>query len=117
MESQRARLGFWRGNFLSVPAWYRLLTKYGTSVGRGLFVFACLLVLHAFATHWLQGVVAGGILELPLRSIRIATLQKDEVTAIQQAMLQGWVDTTFRICAAIQIALVIFAFRTRIKRY
>ena len=121
MEAQRARLGFWQGSIFSVPAWYWVLTKYGTSVGQGLLVLGCLIALHILATSAVQGLgveeLTESFPELLLRSVRIATLQQDETASIKALLSQLWVDTAFRIFSAIQIALLIFAFRTRIKRH
>jgi hypothetical protein len=121
METHRARLGFWRGNFFSVPAWYRVLTKYGTGVGRGMLIIALLVLFHAVGTGliqhfsveqlWSQGP------ELVLRSVQLATLQHDDSSVVNFNFLQRSSDTAFRIMSAIQIALLIFAFRTRIKRH
>lgn len=119
MEAQRARLGFWKGSLFSVPAWYAVLTRYGTSVTRGLIVLACLIVSHALATAILRGFQSADIFnqlpELLLRSIRIATFQRDESGL--GTLSEGWIDMVFRIFTAIQIALLVFAFRTRIKRH
>jgi hypothetical protein len=120
MDAQRARLGFWRGEVFGVPVWYRTLTMYGTSVGQGVLMLAILFFLHAVMTGIVQELDSSELLskapDLLLRSLRLATLQQDESEFMASRFWQLTLDTIFRVLAAIQIALLVFAFRTRIKR-
>jgi hypothetical protein len=121
MNAYRARMGFWERHIFSVPAWYNILTRYGTSIGRGVMILVLLLLAHVIATAIWQEFDLHDLLsrstELLLRSVRLATLQQDEVILKVSGLGQRWIDTTFRITAAAQIALVVLAFRTRIRRY
>jgi len=77
-----------------------------------------LILCHALGTAFIQNfdlLVHGP--ELLVRSVRLATLQQEQGIAMESGLRQTTLDTGFRILAAIQIALLVFTFRTRIRRY
>jgi uncharacterized protein YjbI with pentapeptide repeats len=118
MEARRMRLNFLRRYFFSVEALYRYASTYGTSVGRALTILVAILLLHTALNVCTQTEVLAfsfSDIEFNLyRSIQLPFIQpdRDNVTAVQR-----WLDLVFRMLAIIQIALVVFAFRTRIKRH
>lgn len=52
-----------------------------------------------------------------LRSVRLIVFQIDPTDEVQLTVTQSWSDTLFRIIATIQIALLVFALRGKIKRH
>lgn len=96
---------------------------YGTSVGTGLRVLAYLFVLHLeliLLIHSPETItqLLAYITEDALRTVKILTLQM--VGYGDQGNLpieQRWLDAIFRILAPIQIAMLVLAFRARIKRH
>jgi uncharacterized protein YjbI with pentapeptide repeats len=123
MEALRAQLPFLRRHFFSVVALYRFVSNYGTSVATALRVLAYLLILHLVITLLIRlpEISAQLFLSLPedaLRSIKILSLQM--IGFAEQSNLpaaQRWLDAVFRIFAPIQIAMLVLAFRARIKRH
>ena len=120
MEAMRYQRGFTGRHIFSIPVFYRLLTFYGTSVGRGICVMAVLLLFHCAGTLWLNGalpVTSLGMepfLDVALRTFRILILQSSDVRPTSN--LQGWLDSICKVFSLIQIALIVFAFRARIRR-
>jgi uncharacterized protein YjbI with pentapeptide repeats len=123
MEALRARLRFDKRHFLSVAALYHFVSYYGTSVGTGLRVLAYLFVLHLGLTLLIHSpeTITQLMAYIPddaLRTVKILSLQM--VGYGDQSNLpieQRWVDAIFRILAPIQIAMLVLAFRARIKRH
>ncbi len=121
MEALRARLPFIKRHFLSVAALYYFVSYYGTSVFRGILVLVLLFVLHlkfslCFSPETISQSVEC-ISEHALRTVKIMSLQmvssgdSDKLTNGQR-----WLDAIFRILAPIQIAMLVLAVRSRIKR-
>jgi hypothetical protein len=110
------------GRYLSVVALYRGLSHYGTSVWVAVGWLVAFFVLHLGVTAALQSPTEADLTcslsELGARSFRLMLLQAESNgTALPHPVIQSWVDASFRVVAVIQIALVVFAFRGKIKRY
>jgi hypothetical protein len=104
----------------SVPAAYRLVSIYGTSVGRAIEVLLFLCILHITASI----VVADGIASLRLDQLNNAALHSLGVFTLHspdaeeaKTVAQTWIDVVFRVIVPIQIAMLALAFRSRIKRH
>jgi hypothetical protein len=123
MEALRSRLPFLKRYFFSVAALYDFVSYFGTSVGRGLLVLAYLFVLHLELTILIHSPetitqLMACIPDDALRTVKILSLQM--VGYGDQSNLpieQRWIDAIFRILAPIQIAMLVLAFRARIKRH
>lgn len=120
MEAQRARMPFWYRHLFSVASWYRLLSMYGTDFQRALYVLGVFWSLHIAATvliQWINIVEAPRqLLDAALHSLRLLVFQVEVADGGKLGLAQRWADTLFRIIATVQVALVIFAVRARIKR-
>ncbi|MCF7965241.1 MAG: pentapeptide repeat-containing protein [Methylobacter tundripaludum] len=122
MEALRAQLPFVKRHFFSVPALYHFVSYYGTSVGAGLRVLVYLLVLHLGLTLLIHSPetitqLVERIPEDALRTVKILSLQMGGYgEQASQSIKQRWIDGIFRILAPIQIAMLVLAFRARIKR-
>lgn len=119
MEAARAQRNFLGREFFSVPALYRAVSKYGTSVGTALRVFALIYILHMVTTLALGSpsdtVSMTSISETALRSFRVLLSQPIEVKSVTPSSAQSWLDLAFRMLGLIQVAMVVLAFRSRIK--
>lgn len=121
MEALRAHLPFCRRYLFSVAALYYFVSYYGTSVFRGLLVLAFLFVLHLkltlqFSPETITQCVEC-ITEDALRTVKILSLQVGSYADQSNLPIkQRWIDAVFRILAPIQIAMLVLAFRARIKR-
>jgi uncharacterized protein YjbI with pentapeptide repeats len=123
MEAARARLPFFQRHLFSVQAAYRFVSRYGTSVATAVRVLASLFLLHMGMTIWLRGktdvqLLIGSILDTGLRSLKILVpLQGFDRDWMASSGPQAWIDTVFRVLGLIQIAMLVIAFRARIKRH
>lgn len=116
MEAARARGSWVDRNFLSIPAVYRCVSSYGTSVGQALRIFCEIVLLYIGLTLMLQGAEAQSddVSKAALKAFQLLVFQSEEGATSQTS--QGWLNTAFRILGLIQLTLLIFAFRTRIRR-
>jgi uncharacterized protein YjbI with pentapeptide repeats len=121
MEARRAKLGFLRRHLFSVEALYRYASDYGASVGKALAVLLVILMLHAALTIHIQNKLSWWSLDAiestMYRSFQLPFFRTSSIDHDHGPALQRWIDLFFRTFAIIQIALVVFAFRARIKRH
>lgn len=119
MEAMRAQRPFIQRHLLGVPALYRFVSNYGTSVGTALKVLFYFAVLYlgssVLANRSADSSLAEIIDLLGVRSYHTMRLLAFQ-TPVGVDEAQGWLDVLFRILFAIQTAMVILAFRSRIKR-
>jgi hypothetical protein len=121
MEALRRRLPFLRRHIASVPALYRIVSKYGTSVGQALLVLLCLIGIHTLITMLLAHSAPGtritdSFLRAGYQTARLLAFQSLS-TADAAYSVQGWLDVLFRVLFPIQLAMLALAFRSRIKRH
>lgn len=122
MEALRAQFPCLKRHLLSVAALYNFVSYYGTSVGTGLRVLAYLFVLHLELTLLIQSPETipqwvEYITDDALRTVKILSLQMPVYGNQGNLPIeQRWIDAIFRILAPIQIAMLVLAFRARIKR-
>ena len=117
MEASRSRLPLVQRHLFSVPALYRFVSNYGTSVATSLRILFYLFALHIVVTVLLTGIPRGAAVlptlsETALRSLGLLIFQ-----ATQGSPGLGWCDALFRVAGLIQVTMVVLAFRTRIKRH
>lgn len=122
MEAVRARLPWIRRAFFSVPAMYRIVSNYGTSVGRAVLTLATLILAYviltvALATPFDGGLTSTAIGDALLRAIRVLIFQTSDLDWRAVSGIQIGADSLLRILGLIQIAMVVLAFRSRIKRH
>jgi Pentapeptide repeats (8 copies) len=120
MEARRLRKALPGRHLVSVEAWYRALSRYGTSIGVSATLLLLIIVLHTELALLLQS-RAGEIISVPaigdaaLGSLRLALFQQPPARSVD-GQAQAWIDLFFRVAIAVQLALFIFAFRAKIKR-
>lgn len=122
MEAARAQLGLFRRHIFSVNALYRTSTRYGASVAVGFRTLAFLLVIHVLLSLIVLAtndvvLTAQHVSETGLRSVRVMLLHAPESAEGQLPLRQGWLDTAFRLLGVAQMAMIVLAFRSRIKRH
>ncbi|MCI0506177.1 MAG: hypothetical protein L0Z73_08705 [Gammaproteobacteria bacterium] len=132
MEARLRQYGFARRYLLSVEALYGALSRFGVDPTRALLVFFLVVCVHSFISssfseqlvNVLSAVgldesssVIGDTLKTVcayiINSLKVMTLMKGE-DIIQNL---GWLDAIFRIFGPIQLALVAFSIRAKIKRH
>ena len=121
MEAARAQLGLLRRHFFSVPALYCSVSRYGSSVAVALRTFALIVLLHVSLTLLLQHPQSAetsliDVEAAALHSVRGLMLQSSDTSLIAKSGSQAWFDLLFRLLGPAQIAMVVLAFRARIKR-
>jgi uncharacterized protein YjbI with pentapeptide repeats len=116
MEARRAQLNVFERNIFSVEVLYKTVSNYGTSITRATLVLLSLLILHWGISMLISFDTAGfdwdNALCLLQDSFYMLTFP-----ALGSSGLQKWVDITFKLLELLQMAMLIFAFRTKIKRY
>ena len=122
MESHQKQLGFFK-KYFSVVFLYWLVSGYGTKVFRAITVLSCLLLIHTalsfiidnYQDHW-NGNSNWMFRESFLTDTGLTgfSVSHENSHAIP---LKQWLDIIFRLAVISQIAMLIFAFRARIKRY
>jgi uncharacterized protein YjbI with pentapeptide repeats len=117
MEALRKQLGFFQRHLFSVAALYCLVSNYGTSVATSLRMLLYLYLLHLGLSLMTSASppypdFAGEALQ----SLKLLALQIPPAEA-KHGLVQAWIDAVFRLLAPVQIAMVVLAFRTRIKRH
>ncbi|ODT85508.1 MAG: hypothetical protein ABS69_00770 [Nitrosomonadales bacterium SCN 54-20] len=121
LDARRSRMNPMKRWIFSVEALYRLLSRYGTSPLRATTVLIVLILSHAAITAMLQKGIdlysVGDLSIVLLRSVRLIVFHIDPTDEVQLTVAQNWSDTLFRIIATIQIALLVFALRGKIKRH
>lgn len=120
MEARRKGLSFVERHLFSVEALYRHASKYSSSVRRALTVLFLILILHcalSISIHSIEPWPSSALTERSIyNSLQLLLLQANPADHSNAQPLQQWLNLIFRLLAVIQIALVIFAFRARIKR-
>lgn len=120
MEAIRAQLPFVQRHVFSVPALYRAVSNYGTSVGAALRILLELYLLHLGASLLLDATIFSSpaqCSEVAVRSLKVIVFQSPDGTGLRQSVAQAWCDTLLRILGPAQIAMLVLAFRARIKRH
>ena len=122
MEAVRARLSLLRRTVFSVPAMYRMVSNYGTSVWAAfrtliLLVFVYVLVTVGLETAWETGRVASVAGDAWVRAIRVLIFQTSDLAWHSVPVGQVIADSMLRVLGLIQIAMLVLAFRSRIKRH
>jgi uncharacterized protein YjbI with pentapeptide repeats len=123
MEASNSRLNFFQKHFFSIPALYKAVSNYGTSVLVAFRILLYLLILHWEITLWLNyesihfDIVH--MTEVFQRSVKLLFFQtfENDSYGIQSSHSQRWADITLKILGLVQLALLVFAFRSRIKRH
>lgn len=116
MEARRTHKSFLKRNLFSIEALYLAASKYGTSIFRATMILATLIFFHLWVTATINGGEMENISALLLRSLRLILFQ-DGTADVTLIAAQQWADTVFRILAITQVTLIVFAFRSRIKRH
>jgi uncharacterized protein YjbI with pentapeptide repeats len=134
MEIRRKRKDFLRREFFSIEAWYRALSLYGSSPLRATRVFVLFLLLHLGSSILITANISQTvmpdmtpqsallpfcsktIIEYLVNSISVLTLWRGE-NVISNGIWSSVLDTIFRIIGPLQVALIVMAMRTRIKRH
>lgn len=121
LDAHRRYLAWPRRLLFSIPAIYRIVSIYGTSVGRALIVMLALVGAHAACTVWISfgGTELDGLGKWwhgLSRSVRVLIFQSNDLSwrAVRPGQIAA--DTAFRVLGLVQIAMVVLAFRSRIKR-
>jgi hypothetical protein len=122
MEAVRARLSLLRRTVFSVPAMYRMVSNYGTSVGAAfrtliLLIFVYVLVTVGLEAAWETGRVASVAGDAWIRAVRVLIFQTSDLAWHSVPVGQVIADSLLRVLGLIQIAMLVLAFRSRIKRH
>lgn len=121
MEALRAQLSPLRRHLLSVPALYRAVSRYGSSVGAALWMLVLLFALHMSVTLLLKSrseqVDSTDVHAISLRSAKVVLYQPIDHEAANTPPAQVWTDLLFRLLGPAQLAMLVLAFRTRLKRH
>lgn len=122
MEAVRQQQSFFRRHFLSVTALYRFVSRYGTSVGTAIRVLFLIYLLHIASSLYIQSPIEftsffKELMTTALRSIKILLFVQTETQNATLTPAQSWLDVGLRLVGPIQITMVAFAFRSRIKRH
>jgi uncharacterized protein YjbI with pentapeptide repeats len=123
MEAYRSQLNFFQRHFFSVVAWYKAVSFYGTNVFVAFRFFIWILLLHWVMTIYLNFKVdeehISNTLYLLQRSLSLVAFQSqpDIDILIPNVFAQKWADIGLKLFGLSQLAMLIFAFRARIKRH
>lgn len=123
MEAQRSQLGIFKRHLFSVAAWYNFVSKYGTSVPRALTVLLVVIGVHILLTIIINYDFSSEnyvfISEIFQRTFRLFAFQNIDMASysIQDSVSQMWVDIGLKLLGLAQLTMLIFAFRSRIKRH
>lgn len=123
MNAQRSQLNILQRHFFSVVAWYKAVSNYGTSVFTALRILLWIILLHwalsiklnfNYELHDFQYA-----LRLFQRSLAQFTIQNTYESSyyVTEAFSQKWADIGLKLLGISQLAMLVFAFRTRIKRH
>lgn len=122
LEARRARLGALGRHLFSIPAAYRAVSRYGTSVGTAFRMLLWYLLLHASVTTMLESEspsndLFGAPWDALRRSIQVLIFQSTNFQWGNEPPAQFIADTLLRVIGVVQIAMLVLAFRSRIKRH
>ena len=123
MDTRRAQLNIFRRHFFSVTALYKAVSNYGTSVFTAFRVLLWIILFHWAITLFLNFDFEKHDIQFTkdmlLRSFSQFSFHNlDESTSwIVNPFLQRWVDIGLKLFGISQLAMLVFAFRTRIKRH
>jgi hypothetical protein len=122
MDAQRSQLNIFQRHFFSVIALYRVVSNYGTSVFRAFVVLILIILLHFGLSLYLNDYKSHDtqfIYQLLQRSFAQFTFQNlDEASYwVVHPFAQKWLDIGLKLLGISQLAMLIFAFRSRIKRH
>lgn len=123
MDAQRSQLSLFKRYILSVVAWYKIVSNYGTSVPKAFSVLLILLFLHIIITLTInikiEDLTLNFLSEVIKRSFAIFAFQSIDIknTLVFTSLEQMWADIGLRLFGLGQLAMLIFAFRSRIKRH
>lgn len=122
MEALRQQQSFFKRHFFSVAALYRFVSQYGTSVGTAIRILILFYLLHVASTLYIHFPIEfisipNELATIALRSIKILLLFQPESQNTAITTTQSWLDVGLRLVGPIQIAMIAFAFRSRIKRH
>lgn len=123
MNAQRSQLNILQRHFFSVVAWYKAVSNYGTSVFTALRILLWIILLHwalsiklnfNYELHDFQYA-----LRLFQRSLTQFTIQNTYESSyyVAETFSQKWADIGLKLLGISQLAMLVFAFRTRIKRH
>lgn len=135
MEAKRRQKPFIQRYLLSVEAWYKYLSQYGTGVLKALSILIIMIMLHASITAFFtrNHDLALQVLKFSsptnnllyfikvicayfINAVRVLSLQRTD-SLIMVGEYQSVLDTLFRILGPIQIALLSLAMRSKVKRH
>lgn len=122
MEAARQQKNFLAQHLFSVTALYRFVSQYGTSVGTAIRVLTLIYLLHVVSSLYIQSPVEiasllDQFMTTALRSIKVLLLAQPDTKDVIITDGQSWLDIGLRLVGPIQIAMVVIAFRARIKRH
>lgn len=125
MDAQRSQLNIFQRHFFSVVAWYKAVSNYGTSVFTAFRILIWIILLHWALSLYLnfdfdlEKHDFQFVKDMLLRSFSQFSFHNlDESTYwIVNPFLQRWVDIGLKLFGISQLAMLVFAFRTRIKRH
>jgi hypothetical protein len=120
MDALRLQLPWAQRHLFSIPALYFSVSRYGSSVGTALRMLLLLLVLHfcvslALSSSPSELEVPSHVLDTALHSARLM-LYQTEGPAPEQRAGQLWADLVFRLLGTAQLAMLVLAFRAKVKR-
>jgi len=123
MDAQRSQLNIFQKHFFSVVAWYKAVSNYGTSVFTALRILLWVILLHwalsmllnfNYELHDFR--YAERLFQRTLTQFSIQSID-DSTYYIAHAFSQKWADVGLKLFGISQLAMLIFAFRSRIKRH
>ncbi|MCW5601392.1 pentapeptide repeat-containing protein [Nitrosomonas sp.] len=122
MEAARQQQNIIIRHLFSVTALYRFVSQYGTSVGTAIRVLVLIYLLHVVSSLYIHSPIEitslqNQFISIALRSIKVLLLMQPETKDVIITNSQSWLDVGLRLIGPIQIAMVVIAFRTRIKRH
>lgn len=123
MDAQCSQLNIFQRHFFSVVAWYKAVSNYGTSVFTALRILLWVILLHWALSMYLNFNYElhdfQYVLRLFQRSLTQFTIQNiyESSYYVAEAFSQKWADIGLKLLGISQLAMLIFAFRSRIKRH
>lgn len=114
MEARRRQLNVFKRYLFSVEFLYKFVSNYGTSITR-----AALVLLLLILSHWGISVLIDHREFNLERAICFLQNSFEMLTFPDLTSKDGqkWLDITFKLLELSQMAMLIFAFRSKIKRY
>ena len=125
MEARRSQLNLLERYFFSIPAWYQAVSNYGTNVLRAFKFLIYFLALYWAISIWINFNYeihdCQFVWRILQRGLGVLSFQKFEDSAgagvIVNMYAQKWADIGLKFVGISQLTMIVFAFRSRIKRH